>query len=139
MKANYKARLLPGLVERNAVTLNAKGERLVAMTWAEAQRQFDIERQRVTETILASVLCVLNDEKHWTGKTLTPIYKKSVEKVAGLRFDLRGDAEMADTMNPVTEELVAMIEQLRGIGLDIRKLENSCHYDHHTGEVTWDD
>lgn len=135
MIANYKARFIPGLDESKAVRLNAKGERLAAQIWAEANRQFEIEKERITETVLASVMCVLIERYHFRGPVLTQIYKQAVELVTGWRFDLADGKRRL--VGDQSEELVAMLMRLKDQGFDMRRLEAACQYDPDTGKITW--
>lgn len=138
MKANYKPRFVPGMDEARAIGLSARDERIAGIVWQEAQRQFEAEKEYVTEAVLASVLCALNDRYHWKGDTLVRVYKDAVTLIAGLRFDLCEDHKRRK-VGELGEELVALIEQLRVNGLDMKALESACRYDPETGVVTWRD
>ena len=136
MKANYGARFLPGLNEANAVPLNAKGEKIAAMVWAEAQRQVEIEKKYITESVLCSVLVALHERYHWRGPTLEKVYKDAVTLIAGWRHDLREDHARRE-FGQTSEEIVALMMRLKDAGLDVARLEDTCEYDPDTGEVYW--
>lgn len=138
MKANYRTRFVPNGKESQAVTLTAREAKLVEMVWAEAKRQYEEETQEWVKAVMGYNLVYLNGRFHYTGKTLTEIYKGSVQMLYDVKSDFRPSGSEKHRIGRNTEDYWYR-EQLRVLGVDLDKLEESAKIDEKTGKVTWDD
>lgn len=137
MKANYGPRIVRR--DRKDIQLNEKGRRIAAEVWLDAQEQFDLEKQRITEAVLGAVLVSLQERYHWRGPTMARVYMDAAELIAGWRFDLCEEYEARKARKPgeTSEEVTALLMRLKDNGFDLRAWESAMDYDPATGTITW--
>lgn len=131
MKANYGAKISLGGKE---LPLSPREEKIAKIVWEEAQRQFDAGQKALTTAICQYVMYGVHKRYGKGGKALTSLYKEIIENLASLKYDLRDGKEY--TIGNNTEDFAYKIE-LRKIGFDIDKIDQSIIYDPETGSVTW--
>ncbi len=140
MKANYKPRVkIPGVMDRQ---LSRREAELLGEMWEDVERKWAIERDRIMDVALGTVLVALHRRYGYGRRVLRAIWEDTIRLRAGLRTSLRdigsGEGyELQETGKNIEDTAIRM--ELRDIGVDIKAWEDGVVYDQVSGEVRFTD
>lgn len=140
MKANYKPRVrIPGVMDRQ---LSRREAEIARAVWQEADRQWAMERDKLMDVALGTVLVALHRRYGYGRRVLRAIWEDTIRLRAGLRTSLRDigtgeEYELQETGKNIEDTAIRM--ELRDIGVDIKAWEDGVVYDQVSGEVRFTD
>ncbi len=140
MRANYKPRIvIPGVIDRQ---LSHKEAVLVQAVYDECDRQHREELERVLLMAIETELVTLHRLYGFGRDRLRRVWEESIILRSSLRLHLRdilvdGEYEIQPTGKNIEDTAIRM--ELRDLGVDVGKWEDTVVLDERDGTLTFGD